>query len=133
MMEKAQIKARDLDINITFHNMDAQNLNFKDNSFDVVIDTFVLCSVPDPVKALKEMKRVLKKDGKIIIIEHILSKHKIIALWQHLHNPITKRLLGFNVNRDTKANIEKAGLKIINDEKLALFDIFRKFTCTKAS
>jgi len=133
MLDKARTKAK-------FHNgktvelleADVHNLsNFKAQSFTYVVCTFVLCSVADPVQALREMKRVLKKDGKLIMVEHVLSKNKLVALWQHIHNPITRLLFGFNVNRDTKNNIEKSGLYIINDEKLGFFDIFRKFTCEK--
>lgn len=108
--------------------MDAQLLKFQDNIFDIVLCTFVLCSVPDPITALKEMKRVCKPGGKIIMIEHVLSANRLIALWQNIHNPLTKAL-GFNVNRDTKKNILKAGLQISKDEKLGLYDVFRKFEC----
>jgi len=90
-----------------------------------------LCSVPDPVKALKEMKRVCKKNGKIIMIEHMLSKHKLIAFFEHLHNPITRFLFGFNVNRKTDENVKKAGLKIKKIQNMAFFDVFRKIEAKK--
>lgn len=131
MLEKAKEKIGFSNKNVTLLQMDAQQLKFKDNSFDYVIGSFVLCSIPDPVKALKEIKRVIKPKGKIIFIEHVLSKHKLIALWEHLHNPITSRLFGFNVNRDTKKNILSSGINIESDEHLAFFDVFRKFTCNK--
>jgi len=127
MLKKAKQKAGKLGSNIRLMQMDAENLRFKDKSFDYIVATFVLCSIPNPIKALKEMKRVTKKDGQMIFIDHVLSKNKLIASWQHIHNPITRRIFGFNVNRDTRSNIQKAGLKIIQDEKLALFDIFRRF------
>lgn len=131
MLKKAKEKIGFSNKNVTLLQMDAQQLKFKDNSFDYVIGSFVLCSIPDPVKALKEIKRVIKPKGKIIFIEHVLSKHKLIALWEHLHNPITSRLFGFNVNRDTKKNILSSGINIESDEHLAFFDVFRKFTCNK--
>jgi len=132
MLEKAKKKAKTLGIKVKIHLMDAQSLKFKDNSFDYVIGTFVLCSIPDPVKAASEMKRVVKKNGKIILVEHVLSKYWPIALWENIHNPVTKRLFGFNVNRDTKQNIIKSGLHVNKDERLAFFDVFRRFTCTKS-
>lgn len=131
MIDKAIGRAKCIDLNVTFHCMDAQKLKFPDEFFDYVVDTFVLCSVPDPVRTLKEMRRVLKKNGRIILIEHVLSKNRAIALWQHIHNPLTRRVFGFNVNRDTKRNIQKAKLAINKDEHLALFDVFRKFTCSR--
>lgn len=59
MLEKARKKAREMK-NVNLLIMDAEHLEFPDRSFDYVITTFVLCTIPDPVKALKEMRRVLK-------------------------------------------------------------------------
>ena len=131
MLEKAKIRAKDLGLEVRFYLMDAQNLDFPDNQFDHIVATFLLCSVPDPVETVKEMKRVLKYDGRILLIEHVLSKNKLIALLEHIHNPFTRAFFGFNINRDTKSNITKAGVKIQKDENLAFFDVFRKFTCAE--
>jgi len=127
MLRKAKRKLGELkNKNIKLTIMDAQNLKFKDNSFDYIINTFVLCSVPEPVKVLEEMKRVLKNNGKILMLEHVLSRYFLIKIFQHIHNPITRGLFGFNVNRDTLGNIGKAGLKINKEENLALFDVFKR-------
>jgi len=129
--KQLDIKSNLSNKNIRLMEMDAQNLKFKDNSFDYIICTFVLCSVPDPVKTLKEMKRVVKPNGKILMIEHMLSKNKLIAFYEHIHNPITRFLFGFNVNRKTDENVEKAGLKIRKMQNMALFDVFRKIEAGK--
>lgn len=129
--KQLNIKSNLSNKNIKLMEMDAQNLKFKDNSFDYVVCTFVLCSVPDPIKALEEMKRVCKKKGKISMIEHMLSKSKLIAFFEHLHNPITRTLFGFNVNRKTDENVEKAGLKIKKMDNMAFFDVFRKIEAGK--
>lgn len=132
MLSKARNKLKEIkNKNIKLIEMDAQHLKFKNNSFDYVLCTFVLCSVPDPVKTLREMKRVCKKNGKIIMIEHMLSKNKLIAFFEHLHNPITKTLFGFNVNRKTNENVVKAGLKIKKINNLAFFDVFRRIEAGK--
>jgi demethylmenaquinone methyltransferase/2-methoxy-6-polyprenyl-1,4-benzoquinol methylase len=117
--------------NITLKQMDVENLDFKDNSFDYVVTCCVFCSVPDPVKGLKEIKRVLKPDGKLIMIEHVLSENPIIALLERLHNPIIEFFMGANINRDTKQNILYSGMEIIEDRNLALFDVFRLFEVKK--
>jgi methyltransferase OMS1 len=57
--------------------MDAGNLQFEDSSFDTVVDTFGICSFEDPVKVLKEMKRVVKKDGQILLLEHGKSSYQV--------------------------------------------------------
>src|SRR3989344_1686636 len=86
----------------------AQKLPFKDNTFDYIVCTFVLCSVPDPVEALKEMKRVLKNEGQIIMLEHMLSKNRLLSTIENLFNPLTRMMMGVNINRNTSANIKKS-------------------------
>ena len=117
--------------NITLKQMDVENLKFGDNSFDYVVTTCVFCSVPNPIKGLEEIRRVLKPTGKLIMIEHVLSKNPIIALIEHIHNPMTKLFMGVNINRNTKQNIIRAGMKIAEDRNLALLDVFRLFIARK--
>ncbi|MFQ6054396.1 MAG: class I SAM-dependent methyltransferase [Methanosarcinales archaeon] len=124
MLEKAKPKANDKD-KVSLIRMDGQKLGFNSNIFDYVITTFVLCSIPDPIVALKEMKRVCKINGKIIMLEHVKSKNQLIAILEEIHNPITLFLFGFNVNRDTIGNIKNAGLNIIEEKNLALKDVFK--------
>ncbi len=126
MLEKAKMRQKGFEKNITLIQMDAQDMQFEDNSFDYVVCTFVFCSVPDPIKVLKEMKRVCKKNGRILMIEHMLSEHKIIAFFEHIHNPIMRALFGFNINRRTVENIKKSGLEIYRIKNLFFFDVFRK-------
>jgi len=132
MLIRAKKKLKKLGkTNIKLIEMDVEDLKFSSNAFDYVITTFVWCSVPNPIKGLKEVKRVLKPGEKAIFLEHVLSKNKLIALWEHIHNPITKLLFGFNVNRNTLNNIEKAGFRVIEDRKIALYDVFRIFKLKK--
>jgi ubiquinone/menaquinone biosynthesis C-methylase UbiE len=129
MMAKAKKKKQKLEIDADLELMDAQRMDFHDDTFDFVVLTFVLCSVPDPQTALLEIRRVLKKDGKLIALEHVLSRNPFIALWENIHNPITRGLFGVNVNRDTRSNIETSGFKVITDNELAVGDVFRFFEC----
>ncbi len=117
--------------NIILKQMDVENLKFKDNSFDYVVTSCVFCSVPNPVKGLKEIRRVLKPTGKLIMIEHVLSKNLLIAFIEHIHNPITKLFMGVNISRNTKQNILDSGMKITQDKNLAMYDVFRKFVVKK--
>lgn len=79
MIEKAITKAEIIKKKVQFYIMDAEQMNFQDNSFDVVFATCVFCSVPDPIRGLSEIKRVCKPGGKIIMIEHVRSEKK--ATW----------------------------------------------------
>lgn len=63
MLEKARAKTKDIE-NIELIEMDAQDMKFEDNTFDTVITSCVFCSVPDPIKGLKEIRRVCKNNGK---------------------------------------------------------------------
>jgi demethylmenaquinone methyltransferase/2-methoxy-6-polyprenyl-1,4-benzoquinol methylase len=125
MLEKARKKARGMK-NVTFLLMDAENLEFPDNSFDYVVTTFVLCSIPDPVKALKEMRRVLKPSGELIALEHMRSSDPLIARIEDFVNPIMFSLIGLDMTRNTVKNVEKAGFTIEEAKNLAFRDVFKK-------
>lgn len=132
MLKKAREKLNKLNKkNIVLKKGDVENLKFKDNTFDYVLTSCVFCSVPNPVKGLEEIKRVLKPTGKLIMIEHVLSRNIFIALFEHIHNPITKFIMGVNINRNTKKNIILSGMRIIEDKNLALYDVFRLFVVKK--
>ena len=117
--------------NIVLSQMDVENLSFEDDLFDYVITSSVFCSVPDPVKGLKEIRRVLKPKGKLIMVEHVLSKNKFISFIENLFNPLVRSITGVNINRDTGQNIIKSGMKIIKEKNLALLDIYKLFAIKK--
>ncbi|AAM04736.1 TPA: methyltransferase domain-containing protein [Methanosarcina acetivorans] len=125
MLEKARKKAEGMK-NVNLLLMDAEHLEFSDKTFDYVITTFVLCSIPDPVKALKEMRRVLKPSGELIAIEHMRSSNNLISIFETLINPIMFSIIGDEVTRDTVGNIRKAGFIIKEEKNLAFKDVFKK-------
>lgn len=125
MLEKARKKAADMK-NITLLLMDAEHLEFPSDNFDYVVTTFVLCTIPDPLKALKETRRVLKPSGKLIALEHMLSSDPLIARFEYLINPLLFFLLGDYTIRHTEKNIEEAGFTITEMKNLAFRDVFRK-------
>lgn len=91
--------------------MDAENMKFKDNSFDTVVTSCVFCSVPDPVQGLKEIRRVCKNGGKIMMLEHVRSEKKGLGELMDVFNFIPLHLYGANINRRTYINLIKAGFK----------------------
>ncbi|MGB9857439.1 MAG: class I SAM-dependent methyltransferase [Dictyoglomaceae bacterium] len=112
MLEKAKKKLSLTKAKVTLVEADVQNLPFPSQFFDSCIATFVFCSVPDPIKGLSELKRVVKPEGRIILLEHIRIDRPIIGPLMDLLNPIVVRIIGANINRQTIKNVEKAGLKI---------------------
>lgn len=89
--------------------MDGQNMDFKDSSFDTVVAACVFCAVPDPVKGIKEMKRVCKPGGKIIMVEHVRTQKKVLGKVMDYLNYLTVAVAGEHINRDTENNVLLAG------------------------
>jgi ubiquinone/menaquinone biosynthesis C-methylase UbiE len=113
MLRKAREKAVKYNKIVDLRLMDVQNMDLADDTFDTAFTTCVFCSVPDPVKGLKEMKRVTKKEGKIILIEHVRSENKVIGTLMDIFNPVVVNLYGANINRRTADNVKKAGFNKI--------------------
>jgi len=89
--------------------MDIQSLNYADNSFDSIIASCVFCSVPLPHKGLKELYRVCKPGGQVVLLEHVLSSNPLIAKIMHFINPLAVRLFGANINRETVKSVQACG------------------------
>lgn len=127
MLEKAKHKAEALNKKVNLLNMDIQKMDFHDSTFDIVYATCVFCSVTDPIAGLKEIRRVCKPNGKIIMIEHVKSEKKVLGAIMDLLNPAVVGMYGANINRRTVENIQKSGF--IRLEVQDLFgDIVKKIT-----
>ncbi len=126
MLAYAQEQILSLPSNIQLQQMDAQHLEFPNDSFDTVVATCVFCSVPDPIQGLREIHRVLKPTGHLLMIEHMLSDNPVLALALHILNPVTVRISGANVNRKTIQNLQSAGFQIADVRMLAFRDIVRR-------
>ncbi|RCW69794.1 phosphatidylethanolamine N-methyltransferase /phosphatidyl-N-methylethanolamine N-methyltransferase [Saliterribacillus persicus] len=130
MLEKAKEKTQKNNHAVALLEMDAENLIFEDNSFDTIISTCVFCSVPDPVQGLKEIHRVLKPSGKVLMLEHMRSDHPVIGKGMDFLNPIGLHIVGANINRRTMENIEQSGLKV-ESQVFLMGSVMRKITLTK--
>ncbi len=119
MLSRARRKAEVSGIEVRLKQMDVQNLEFEDNTFDTVAASFVFCSVPDPVRGIKEVERVCRPGGKVVLLEHVLSANRILAWLMNVYNPLVVRIVGANINRRTVDNVDKSGLKIENITNLA--------------
>ncbi len=111
MLAQARERAMRQGVHVSLHRMDVQNLEFEDDTFDTVAASFVFCSVPDPVQGLKEVDRVCKPGGKVVLLEHVLSASRILAWLMNFANPMFVRITGANINRRTVENVAKSGLE----------------------
>lgn len=112
MLRRAEDRARQQKIKVHLQPMDVQNLEFEDNVFDTVTASFIFCSVPDPVRGLMEVERVCKPEGKVVLLEHILSANRVLGWLMNTANPLVVRAIGANINRRTVENVPKANLVV---------------------
>jgi ubiquinone/menaquinone biosynthesis C-methylase UbiE len=129
MLSRAHKKALQNNLKVEFLEMDAQQLAFPDHFFDTVFATFVFCSVPDPVLGLKELRRICKPDGRLLLLEHMRPGNPVLGYLFDLVNPLVVRIMGANINRMTIDNIKSAGWQIKIDQKLSS-DIVRWIEAT---
>lgn len=91
----------------------AEALPFESGRFDCVVSTWTLCTIPDAIAALREVRRVLKPGGKYVFLEHGRSDDPRVAWWQDFFNPLQRRLAcGCNLNRPIDELIRQVGLKV---------------------
>ena len=118
---------------VRFAVADAEALPFPDNSFDCVVDTFSLCVFANPEAALKEVARVLKPDGKALLVEHTRSRTvPLLGSYQDLvAGPVTKMSKGCAWNQDVEAMASRSGLRVVSAEP-SLFGLLTTLEARKA-
>lgn len=119
MLERAAKKAQAYDGQIELRQLDVCELPFPDDTFDTVVTVCTFCSVPKPVTGLRELYRVLKPDGQILMFEHVRSRIGPLGVFLDLMTPLSRRV-GPDLNRDTVGNVQKAGFRIRREENIYL-------------
>ena len=109
MLERAQRRARRLGTRVSLQIGDAQALPYPDATFDSVVATFVLCTVPDPLRGLREARRVLVPGGRLLLLEHGASHHGSLRSIMHWLEPVWCRLLADHLERETVELVRQAG------------------------
>lgn len=131
MLEKARDRVVRKDIrNVRLLEMDAADLKFADDTFDIVYAPYLISVVPDPVAVVREMHRVCRPAGRIIVLNHFRSRNPLLASIERAISPFTVHI-GFKSDLDLPAFLAQADLKPVSIEKVNVPRIWSLVTCVK--
>ena len=129
MLEKAQDKVIELGlIGVTLKVMDATVMDFGDSEFDSAVATYTISAVPDPVGVLREMRRVVKPGGSIVLLNHFRSDQRVVGRLEDLVSPVCTRL-GWKSNLPFEPLLKQVGLIPDISTKVNLFNGWRLIKC----
>jgi ubiquinone/menaquinone biosynthesis C-methylase UbiE len=133
MLEIARERSAELGRTIELREGDAHKLPFDDESFDSVVCTYSLCNIPDPQRAVDEMKRVLRPGGKLILVDHIRAASKPLFWLQKAVEFLTSRLEGEHMTRRPADQVRAAEFDIIERDRLGFAGIVERLVSAKPS
>jgi phosphatidylethanolamine/phosphatidyl-N-methylethanolamine N-methyltransferase len=129
MLDKAVERAQKLAMpNVTLKVMDATAMDFAENEFDKAVATYTISAVPDPVAVLREMRRVVKPGGALVILNHFRSERRLSGFVEDLVAPVCTRL-GWKSNLPMMPLLEQVGLTPEVVTKVNLFNGWRLVKC----
>lgn len=118
-LEHARRRAAELGLDVTLLESDAQALPFEDSSFDTCVSQLSLCTIPDPLAALRELRRVCRPDGQVLLMEHTTSTWPLLVPVCWLVSPLLTRTAGCHPNRPVEELVRQSGLKLESSERRA--------------
>ena len=118
MLAIARQRAASLGREVDFREGDAEHLPFADGSFDTVVCTLSLCTIPSPATAIAEMKRVLVPGGRLLLLDHVGSTWPPVYAAQWLLEQITIRAAGEHFTRRQLPLVQAAGFQVVETERL---------------
>jgi ubiquinone/menaquinone biosynthesis C-methylase UbiE len=113
MLARAKRRMAAHPVNAGLIEADVQDLPFDNDTFDTAVGTCVFCSVANPVQGLQELGRVVRPDGRILLLEHVRPTSRLLGRIADAVSTLTRRIFGFRTNRRTDDNVVAAGLEII--------------------
>jgi len=132
MLQRAKDTAQSFpEKDVTLREMDAQALEFPASTFDEVVATFVFCSVPDPVRGLREALRVVRPGGHLRLIEHMRAAPPWLARGMEVLDGPLHWFTGVHIARQTVENVRRAGWDVQEVESLSRTDLFRRVDARK--
>ena len=132
MLKVAQERIDEYRLNhVTLQRMDAGKMDFKDNSFDLVMAAYVMTAVPDYRKVVSEMIRVCRPGGKIVMLNHFSNGNKLIAAVEKLISPMCQRI-GFRTDLSLNHVLESTSLQVTKKEKMNPLRFWYLVECVNA-
>ncbi len=123
MLDLARNRAERLGLDVTLRRADVRSLPFADDSFDYVVATLLFCDVPEPLKGLSELRRVCRRDGRVLLLEHVRPRNKLLGKLVDLIDPVLFSVFGIHLNRRTVETVRAAGLETCSVH--SFFGIYR--------
>jgi phosphatidylethanolamine/phosphatidyl-N-methylethanolamine N-methyltransferase len=131
MLEKARERvSRERLRHIRLMEMDAASLTFEDETFDIVYAPYLISVVPDPVQVVREMRRVCRRGGRIIVLNHFRSSNRLLSAIERAISPLTVHI-GFKSDLDLPGFLAQAELQPVSIEKVNVPKIWSLVTCRK--
>jgi len=126
MLERAHVRKERLGLNnvVDLRVMDAECMDFPDNSFDKVAATYVASVVPDPVRLVNELRRVCKPEGEIFLLNHFQSTNSALSMFERLLSPLS-RLLGFHPDLCLDSFVKETDLEVVDITPTNLFGYWK--------
>jgi ubiquinone/menaquinone biosynthesis C-methylase UbiE len=132
MLALARVRAEEVGRAVDLREADAQDLPFADASFDTVVCTYSLCNVPDDSIAIREMKRVLKPGGQLVLVDHIRSAVTPLMWIQKIWELFSIRMDGDHQTRRPSIHVKAAGFEVQTRERMR-WGILERLVATKPS
>ncbi len=130
MIERARRKAALYSGRIDLAVKDVCDLDVPDSTFDTIVTVFTFCSVPRPIVGLRELHRVLKSSGQLLMMEHVRSAFGPLGVMMGLLTPLSRRF-GSDLNRNTDGNVQEAGFRLRRVEN-AYLDVVKIIEAVKS-
>lgn len=120
MAKRIEVRLPQVRVPVEVVSASADALPFPDESFDAAVAAFVLCTIPDPARAVAEIRRVLRSNGRLVLLEHVRGTGRL-ASWQDRLTPLHRRIAGgCHLNRDTLATVARGGFDVTEVERVRL-------------
>ena len=132
MLAKARERVERLDLpNVTLEHMDAADMSFHDDSFDIVVAAYVVTAVPDHRAVMREIVRVVRPGGRILLVNHFVNGSGLIAACERALSPLTK-YVGFRTDLSVEHVLDGLPLTVTRHEKVKPLKLWHLVECRNA-